>query len=369
MARTAFIKTAPNQRKAFTLIELLVVIAIIALLIGILLPSLGAARESGRQLKCSANLRGVLQGLITYTTVYQDTLPISYYYANTTDGTSYNAADQFGNSSGRQEGYVHWSYFLFNDGTVSQDAFTCPSFGTSGGVARTNPGQEGKDWDVGQVNDLGSNSPSTLPTDRQVKRLAFTANEGIIGRNKIGQNQATPRRNRYVKLAEVDAESKGGSKTILATEWAQSRNNAAISDLAALGTGTPGSFTIKSHRPVSPFYGLSAGLDILNETNGASSTARFAYFSDAQVNSGWRDSMGKFTNNCENTLASGDFSAAVVGRHHKGADDFGGSANFGFVDGHVESSTIAKTMEQRLWGERIFSITGNNNVRQPVRTP
>ena len=72
MTRTSF----GVRRSGFTLTELLVVIAIIALLIAILLPSLGAARDAGRRTLCMSNMHQLSLAHNAYSVDYKGHIAI-----------------------------------------------------------------------------------------------------------------------------------------------------------------------------------------------------------------------------------------------------------------------------------------------------
>ena len=53
------------RQQAFTLIDLIVVVSIITLLVSILLPALGRAREQARRVLCANNVRQQLLAIVS----------------------------------------------------------------------------------------------------------------------------------------------------------------------------------------------------------------------------------------------------------------------------------------------------------------
>lgn len=63
------------HRSGFTLVELLVVIGIIALLISIVIPTIGRARDMGTRVGCANNLRQIMLAVKTYSMDWEGYIP------------------------------------------------------------------------------------------------------------------------------------------------------------------------------------------------------------------------------------------------------------------------------------------------------
>src|SRR5438552_11261585 len=94
MSRAPASPVSPAKRRAFTLVELLVVIGIIAVLIGILLPSLSKARKAARTTVCLSNLRQLGIGWQMYLSDSKGHLPYWMWFQTPTPFTGARRDDQ-----------------------------------------------------------------------------------------------------------------------------------------------------------------------------------------------------------------------------------------------------------------------------------
>lgn len=123
------------KQKGFTLIELLVVVAIIALLIGILLPSLSRAREIANRSVCASNLTGLYKSMYTYSVTSKDLFPKM---GSLTSGSVTGFKEKtrasgvtFGvnTASEGQNNATAALFIIVRDGSSSTGSFVCPSTG------------------------------------------------------------------------------------------------------------------------------------------------------------------------------------------------------------------------------------------------
>jgi prepilin-type N-terminal cleavage/methylation domain-containing protein/prepilin-type processing-associated H-X9-DG protein len=116
-----------SRTRAFTLIELLVVISIIALLVGILLPALGAARQTAKSIVCLSNCRQIGTASTTYTV------------DNKNFFVRYRDVFSPGGYPGASKG-SWWSASLYNLGYMPDlKGFTCPTLESNKEIEEADP--------------------------------------------------------------------------------------------------------------------------------------------------------------------------------------------------------------------------------------
>ena len=168
-----------------SLIELLVVIAIIGVLIALLLPALGAARESSRRTHCLNNLRQMVLAAHTFVDTHAGLYPIAY-HTKQADGVTYNYCWDISTITRPSQPTELAPGTLWQDNTTPRDIQQCPSF-----VAKDN-------WEVEpytgynyNTSYIGHGDFESIPQPAKMKQIERPTRTAIFGDGeyKAGANK------------------------------------------------------------------------------------------------------------------------------------------------------------------------------------
>ena len=106
-------------RRGFTLVELLIVIGIVLLLIAILLPVLGKAREQAWLVKCASNERQILMAMFMYADSNRGVLPLP--------ASVQPAISMFGPGQYDYQNGTLWPFVGTRDPLARETLFSCPA--------------------------------------------------------------------------------------------------------------------------------------------------------------------------------------------------------------------------------------------------
>lgn len=166
-------RASRGSARGFTLIDLLASIAVVALLIGILLPSLGRVHESAKRVVCASNLRQVGLGVHMYTTDNDSRLPPSTFAMGY--GPMWGTDPMVLRIDGRSRGYdmMLWDgmgYLFFQSYLSDGQIFYCPSHNGEHPFTAYAPQFAGQDGEIianYQYRGIGPNGEERLENFQQ----------------------------------------------------------------------------------------------------------------------------------------------------------------------------------------------------------
>ncbi len=177
-----YLKISAGTSAAFTLIELLTVIAIIGILAAILIPVVGAVRESAKTAKCTSNLRQIAG-------VFHVALEENEYRFAASPG------------SGGDNGNFIWGYLLEQGGYVDdRNLLYCPSQPWALPNETEDPYAGGNAW---QWRTYGMNQFDSNAHEERVR--VFGVNASVLAVNYNGIEDPT----RYLLFADSLEKTRG----------------------------------------------------------------------------------------------------------------------------------------------------------------